>query len=94
VVIALDGFGLNRRRLAGVALALVLFLVVAASAYAASVVWFDGFLSGNTINRAPDRHSLTQVSARKLDSTDQAVCVNALNDSNNQLAGEWRCVAG
>lgn len=72
-------------------LAITLGLVVASGTYAATVYFFNGTMTGNTQNLAPNQHSLSEVSARKLDYNGQQLCVNALDTATNTLAGSWDC---
>jgi len=60
--------------------------------------YVQGTLPGNSITglNATYRHSITAVSARKLDDNGQQLCVNALNDSSSPpytggQAAVWVC---
>jgi hypothetical protein len=88
----------RRRFSAGavVATALVIVLLSAATSFAAGAYFFDSSINGNqpglsVVGAGAQRHSITAVSARKLDYNGQQECVNALNDPNGGLAAQWTC---
>jgi len=84
-----------RRASAISAIAVAMLLAISASAYAGSNYFWDGGMAAGFIgSSSPVRHSVNQVSARKLDSLFQRFCVNAHNAEEpnlNELAGDWNC---
>ena len=78
------------RRAAAAAAAAFVLLGLTVSAHATVVYFWDDVMTQNTQFPARIAHPLTAVSARKLTSNGNDVCVNALDGGS--LVGQWNCV--